>query len=339
MSAAARRARARQAAVSLHAAPEGWTGLAADVLQGLAASPKTLPPKWFYDARGSELFDAICELPEYYPTRREAALLADVGSEVARAVPASEVVELGSGSSLKTPLLLDPLHAAGTLRRYVPVDVSASAIEAAIPALVARYPSLEIDARVCDFTADMSELRHGAGSPRLVAFLGTTIGNLQPAELHAFLVSARGLLAPGDALLVGHDLVKDPAVIVPAYDDSQGVTAAFNRNVLAVINRELHGDFDLGAFAHEATWNAGQERVEIRLRSTRAQTVRIASLGIEVAFRAGEAILTEISRKFRRESIQTAAERAGLALHRWYADGDGWYAVSLLTPSSRRLGA
>jgi len=332
MSAAARRPVAQPASVSLHAAPEGWTALAADVLQGLTSVPKTLPPKWFYDARGSELFDAICELPEYYPTRREAALLGDVGAELARAVPAAEVVELGSGSSLKTPLLLDPLHAAGTLRRYVPVDVSASAIEAAIPALLARYPALEIDARICDFTADLSELRNGAASPQLIAFLGTTIGNLQPVELHAFLVGVRGLLQPGDALLVGHDLVKDPAIIVPAYDDAQGITAAFNRNVLAVINRELHADFDLDAFAHEATWNPRLERIEIRLRSRRAQIVRIASLGLNVAFRAGEAILTEISRKFRRDGIVRAAGRAGLRLHAWHEDADGWYGVSLLTP-------
>ena len=307
------------------------TALAADVLQGLTSTPKTLPPKWFYDDRGSELFDAICELPEYYPTRREAALLAEIGPELARAIPAVEVVELGSGSSLKTPLLLDPLHAAGTLRRYVPVDVSASAIEAAIPALLTRYPSLEIDALVCDFTADMRELRTSAASPRLVAFLGTTIGNLPPAELHAFLIAVRGLLGPGDALLVGHDLVKDPAIIVPAYDDAQGVTAAFNRNVLAVVNRELHADFELDAFAHEATWNAALERIEIRLRSRCEQVVRIASLGLEVAFHAGESIFTEISRKFRREGIERASERAGLRLLAWHADTDGWYGVSLLT--------
>jgi L-histidine Nalpha-methyltransferase len=321
--------------VSMHAAPEGWTVLAADVLQGLTSTPKTLPPKWFYDARGSELFDAICELPEYYPTRREAALLADIGAELAQAIPAVEVVELGSGSSLKTPLLLDPLYDAGTLRRYLPVDVSAAAIEGAIPALLARYPTLEIDARVCDFTADMRDLRGGA-SPRLFAFLGTTIGNLPPSDLHDFLVKVRGLLGPRDALLVGHDLVKDPSIIVPAYDDAQGVTAEFNRNVLAVINRELHADFDLADFAHEATWNAALERIEIRLRSRRRQVVRIASLGLEVAFRAGESILTEISRKFRREGIERASAHAGLRLRAWHTDADAWYGVSLLTPAESR---
>ena len=232
MTAPARRAALEAVGVELHACPETWTALAADVLEGLTTSTKTLPPKWFYDARGSELFDAICEQPEYYPARREAALLAEIGPAVAAQVPAGEVVELGSGSSTKTPLLLDPLAAAGTLRRYVPVDVSASAVEEAVPALLERHPGLEIDARVCDFTADLSSLHARRNPPRLVAFLGSTIGNLQPAELHEFLVRVRPLLGRRDALLVGHDLVKDPSVIVPAYDDAAGLTAAFNRNVL-----------------------------------------------------------------------------------------------------------
>ena len=215
----------------------------------------------------------------------------------------------------------------------MPVDVSASAIEAAVGGLLERYPGLEIDARVCDFTADLGALRARKRPPRLIAFLGSTIGNLQPAELHGFLHGVRGLLGPQDALLVGHDLVKDPSVIVPAYDDAAGVTAAFNRNVLAVVNRELHADFDLDAFAHEASWNPALERIEIRLRSRRAQIVRIASLGLEVTFQAGESILTEISRKFRREVVARAAARAGLHLRAWHADADGWYGVSLLSPT------
>ena len=173
------------------------------MLDGLSTMPKTLPPKWFYDTRGSELFDAICQQPEYYPTRREAVLLTEIGEAVAAEVPAGEVVELGSGSSRKTHLLLDPLAAAGTLRRYVPVDVSTSAIEAAVGGLLERYPGLEIDARVCDFTADLGALRARRRPPRLIAFLGSTIGNLQPAELHEFLHGVRGLLGPRDALLVG----------------------------------------------------------------------------------------------------------------------------------------
>ncbi|MGK2936507.1 MAG: L-histidine N(alpha)-methyltransferase [Solirubrobacteraceae bacterium] len=289
--------------VELHAAPETWTALAADVLEGLSTTPKTLPPKWFYDARGSELFDAICEQPEYYPTRREAALLRT----------------------------LDPLHARGTLRRYVPVDVSASAMEAAIPGLAARYPGVEITAHVSDFTAGLVPLRERTtDGPRVVAFLGSTIGNLQPPDVHAFFGAVRELLAPGDVLLLGHDLVKSPSIVEPAYDDAAGVTADFNRNVLRVINRELQADFDEDLFAHEATWNPMLERIEIRLRATEPQVVRIASLGLEVTFLEGESILTEISRKFRPEVIERSAVRAGLALRAWYEDADGWYGVSLL---------
>ncbi len=321
------------AGLEIHAHPEAWTALAADVLEGLSSMPKTLPPKWFYDARGSELFDAICELPEYYPTRREAALLKRIGPDIAAAVPAAELVELGSGSSTKTPLLLDPLRAAGTLRRYVPVDVSAAAIETATTALAGRYPGLEIDAHVADFTSGLDLPRSDDG-PRLIAFLGSTIGNLQPVEVQAFLTTLRPLLGPEDALLLGHDLVKDPGILEPAYDDATGVTAAFNRNVLAVINRELHADFDLGAFDHEASWNATLERIEIRLRSRHAQIVRIASLGLEVPFLAGESILTEISRKFRRDVIERAAARAGYALRAWWTDADDWYGMSLLQPDS-----
>ena len=319
------------AGVELHAAPETWTALAADVLEGLSTTPKTLPPKWFYDARGSELFDAICEQPEYYPTRREAALLRTLGPALAGELGAAEVIELGSGSSTKSPLLLDPLHERGTLRRYVPVDVSASAMEAAMPGLAARYPGVEIAAHVSDFTAGLAPLRERmTDGPRVVAFLGSTIGNLQPPEVHAFFGAVRELLAPGDVLLLGHDLVKSPSIVEPAYDDAAGVTADFNRNVLRVINRELQADFDEDLFAHEATWNPMLERIEIRLRATAPQVVRIASLGLEVTFLEGESILTEISRKFRPEAIERSAVRAGLALRAWYEDADGWYGVSLL---------
>ncbi len=320
--------------VEVHAFPESWTALAADVLHGLSTTPKTLPPKWFYDARGSELFDAICDQPEYYPTRTEAALLEDVGARIAAEVPAAEVIELGSGSSTKSPLLLDPLHEAGALRRYVPVDVSAAAIEGAIPGLVGRYPGLEIDARICDFTTDLHGLPRPNGDPRIVAFLGSTIGNLQPVEVQAFLAQVRPLLGPDDALLLGTDLVKDVGVLEPAYDDAAGVTADFNRNVLAVINRELLADFALDAFDHEAMWNPVLERIEIRLRSVRDQVVRIRGLGLEVTFQAGESILTEISRKFRRGGLERAYAQAGLRLRGWYQDPDAWYALSLASPRS-----
>ncbi|MBJ7332293.1 MAG: L-histidine N(alpha)-methyltransferase [Solirubrobacteraceae bacterium] len=318
--------------VEIHAFPESWTALAADVLHGLSSMPKTLPPKWFYDARGSELFDAICEQPEYYPTRTEAAILDEMGARIAADIPAAEVIELGSGSSTKSPLLLDPLDDAGVLRRYVPVDVSAAAIEGAIPGLVDRYPNLEIDARICDFTADLRDLPRPSDEPRLIAFLGSTVGNMQPVEVQAFLAQVRPLLGPDDAVLIGADLVKDADVLEPAYDDAAGVTAEFNRNVLAVINRELQADFVLETFTHEATWNPVLERIESRLRSVCDQVVRIRGLGLEVTFQAGESILTEISRKFRRGGLERAYAQAGLQLRGWYQDPQAWYALSLASP-------
>jgi L-histidine N-alpha-methyltransferase len=313
------------AGVELHARPENWTALAADVLDGLLATPKTLPPKWLYDERGSELFDQITELDEYYLTRRETALLGEVGAEVVEGF--HELVELGSGMSTKTPLLLD--HMAGA-ERYVAVDVSPSAMRTALDRLAARYPGVEMVAEVCDFTGDLDVLaRRPDGPPRLVAFLGSTLGNMQPVEVRAFLERVKPLLGPGDALLVGHDLVKDVAVIEAAYDDAQGVTAAFNRNMLAVVNRELGADFDLHLFDHEARYNGFLDRVELRLRSRVAQVVRIAGLGLEVPFLAGESILTEISRKFTRPVMERAYAEVGLRLHAWHQDRDGWYAMSL----------
>src|SRR4051794_25937188 len=313
------------AGVELHARPENWTALAADVLQGLLTTPKTLPPKWLYDARGSELFDQITELDEYYLTRRETALLGDVAAQVVDGF--EELVELGSGSSAKTPLLLDHMPDA---RRYVGVDVSPSAMAAAMRRLSARYPGVEMVAEVCDFTGEMPVLHRRAGGPRrIVAFLGSTLGNMQPVEVRAFLERVKPLLAPGDALLIGHDLVKDPRVIKAAYDDAQGVTAAFNRNMLAVVNRELGADFDLARFDHEARYNPFLHRVELRLRSRVAQVVRIAGLGLEVPFLAGESILTEISRKFTRPVMERAYEEVGLGLRAWHEDEDGWYAMSV----------
>src|SRR3954451_11234103 len=257
------------AGVELHARPENWTALAADVLQGLLSTPKTLPPKWLYDAHGSELFDRITELDEYYLTRREIALLHAVGAELVDGF--AELVELGSGSSAKTPLLLDHMTGAA---RYVGVDVSPSAMRAAMARLAARYPGVEMVAEVCDFTGDLGVLVRNPSPPsppRLVAFLGSTLGNMQPVEVRAFLERVKPLLGPRDALLIGHDLVKDPAIIERAYDDEAGVTSAFNRNVLAVLNRELGAEFDLDSFDHEAFYNADMERVEIRLRSREAQ--------------------------------------------------------------------
>src|SRR3954447_24269976 len=315
------------AGVELHARPENWTALAADVLEGLLATPKTLPPKWLYDDHGSELFDRITELDEYYLTRRETALLGEVGAEVADGF--RELVELGSGMSTKTPLLLDHMNGA---ERYVGVDVSPSAMRAAMGRLATRYPGVEMVAEVCDFTGDLTVLeRRPDGPTRLVAFLGSTLGNMQPVEVRAFLERVKPLLGPDDALLIGHDLVKDVAIIEAAYDDAQGVTAAFNRNMLAVVNRELGADFDLHLFDHEARYNRFLDRVELRLRSRVAQVVRIAGLGLEVPFLAGESILTEISRKFTRPVMERAYAEVGLRLRAWHEDHDAWYAMSVAT--------
>ncbi|KUN38570.1 dimethylhistidine N-methyltransferase [Streptomyces longwoodensis] len=308
--------------------PEDATdaALRADVLHGLTTTPKTLPPKWFYDAHGSALFELITDLPEYYPTRAEREILDARATEIAAASGARTLVELGSGSSEKTRLLLDALTG---LRAYVPVDVSESALTGAGQALAAERPRLEVHALIADFTRPL-ELPDTPG-PRLVAFLGGTIGNLLPAERARFLASVRALLAPGDALLLGTDLVKDEQVLVRAYDDAAGVTAAFNKNVLAVVDRELGADFDLDAFDHVALWDAEQEWIEMRLRSRTAQTVKVPALGLAVDFAAGEELRTEVSAKFRQDGVRAELAEAGLELAHWWTDTEGRFALSLST--------
>ncbi|MGW2486189.1 L-histidine N(alpha)-methyltransferase [Streptomyces sp. NPDC001606] len=306
--------------------PEDATdaALRADVLRGLTANPKSLPPKWFYDARGSKLFDEITELPEYYPTRAEREILAVRSGEIAAASGARTLVELGSGSSEKTRYLIDALTG---LAAYVPVDVSESALRQAGQALVEERPGLEVHALIADFTAPLA-LPTTPG-PRLLAFLGGTIGNLLPAERAEFLASVRTLLAPGDGLLLGTDLVKDERVLVRAYDDAAGVTAAFNKNVLAVIDRELGADFDPDAFAHVALWDAEREWIEMRLRSRTAQTVKVPALGLAVEFAAGEELRTEVSAKFRKEGVTRELAAVGLDLTHWWTDEQGRFALSL----------
>ncbi|MER5584175.1 L-histidine N(alpha)-methyltransferase [Streptomyces asoensis] len=308
--------------------PEDATdaALRADVRGGLTASPKTLPPKWFYDARGSELFEEITRLPEYYPTRAEREILVDRAGEIAAAARARTLVELGSGSSRKTRHLIDALTELDT---YVPVDVSESALTQAGQALIAERPGLTVHALIADFTASLA-LPDSPG-PRLVAFLGGTIGNLLPAERAVFLASVRALLTPGDALLLGTDLVKDEQVLVRAYDDSAGVTAAFNKNVLAVVNRELGADFDPEAFRHVASWDTGHEWIEMRLRSRTAQTVKIPALDLAVDFAAGEELRTEVSAKFREEGVRMELAAAGMELTHWWTDAAGRFALSLST--------
>ncbi|MGW6740600.1 L-histidine N(alpha)-methyltransferase [Streptomyces sp. NPDC055025] len=308
--------------------PEDATGAAlrADVLQGLTRTPKTLPPKWFYDTRGSELFEEITRLPEYYPTRAEREILLARGPAIAAETGARTLVELGSGSSDKTRHLLDELTA---LQLYVPVDVSESALSGAARSLLTERPALRVHALIADFTAGLT-LPETPG-PRLVAFLGGTIGNLLPAERAAFLTSVRALLAPGDTLLLGTDLVKDESVLVRAYDDAAGVTAAFNRNVLSVIDRELGADFDPRDFGHVALWDAENEWIEMRLRARRALTVKIPELDLVVHFEAGEEVRTEVSAKFRQDGVRTELSAAGMELTRWWTDEAGRFALSLAT--------
>jgi L-histidine N-alpha-methyltransferase len=303
-----------------------------DVRQGLTARPKWLPPKWFYDARGSELFEEITRLPEYYPTRAEREILATRAPEIAALTGARTLVELGSGSSEKTRLLLDALSALGTLGEYVPVDVSDSALEGAGKALTADYPGLAVHAVVSDFTHGLG-FSASAAAPKLVAFLGGTLGNLLPAERADFLRSLRAGMAPGDALLLGTDLVKDPGVLVAAYDDTAGVTAEFNRNVLQVINRELRADFPVEDFEHVALWDAEQEWIEMRLRARRATTVTVRELELTVDFAAGEELRTEISAKFRRAGIDAELAAAGLRLTQWWTDEAGRFGLSLAEPA------
>jgi L-histidine N-alpha-methyltransferase len=314
--------------LTYHLGPDdAAAALRADALAGLTASPKELPPRWFYDERGSELFDRITRLPEYYPTRTERSILSAHAGEIAAAAGADVLVELGSGTSEKTRLLLTALREAGTLRRFVPFDVDPSVLRLAGSALVEEYPGLDVEGVVGDFTRHLGELP--TDGRRMVVFLGSTIGNLAPAERTAFLGELAGTLQPGESFLLGTDLVKDPARLVRAYDDAEGVTAEFNRNVLLVLDRELKADFDPAAFAHVAQWDAEHEWIEMRLRSTADQVVHVADLDLEVPFTEGEEMRTEISAKFRRAGVERDLAAAGLELTHWWTDPAGDFGLSL----------
>jgi L-histidine N-alpha-methyltransferase len=314
--------------VDVHLHPDAMGhALEADVREGLSQVPKTLPPKWFYDERGSELFDAITRLPEYYPTRAERVILVDRAGEIASRTRADTLVELGSGTSEKTRLLLDALARAGTLRRFVPFDVSEETLRAAATAVASEYGGVEVHAVVGDFEHHLDRIPDGGR--RVVAFLGSTIGNLDPDARAAFLAEVADGLATGDSLLLGTDLVKDVDRLVAAYDDAAGVTAEFNRNVLRVLNRELDADFDVDAFEHVARWNSEAEWIEMWLRAQRAQRASIARIGMRVDFAAGEELRTEISAKFRRGGVERELAAAGLSLHAWWTDPAGDFALSL----------
>jgi L-histidine Nalpha-methyltransferase len=309
------------------AADSAYQALRRDVFDGLRSTPKSLPPKWFYDSVGSELFDQITRLPEYYPTRAEAEILRARSAEIAVASDADTLVELGSGTSEKTRMLLDALHNRGSLHRFVPFDVDANILSTAAAAIQSEYAGIEIKAVCGDFEEHLTEIPNGGR--RLFVFLGSTIGNLTPGPRGEFLATLSEVMRSGDSLLLGTDLVKDTARLVCAYDDAAGVTAAFNRNVLAVINRELDADFDVEAYQHVARWNAEEERIEMWLRADRHQRVRVGALQLTVDFAAGEEMLTEVSCKFHPGGVNAELAGAGLSRIRWWTDNAGDFGLSL----------
>jgi len=309
------------------AADSAYHALRRDVFDGLRKTPKSLPPKWFYDSVGSDLFDQITRLPEYYPTRAEAEILRTRSAEIAEASEADTLVELGAGTSEKTRQLLDALRDRGSLRGFVPFDVDANMLSTTATAIQGEYPGIEINAVCGDFEEHLTEIP--GGGRRLFVFLGSTIGNLTPGPRAEFLATLAAVMRPGDSLLLGTDLVKDTDRLVRAYDDAAGVTARFNRNVLTVVNRQLDADFDVDAFHHVARWNTEEERIEMWLRSDLAHRVRVDALDLDVEFEAGEEMLTEVSCKFHREGVRAELAEAGLRPIRWWTDGAGDFGLSL----------
>lgn len=297
----------------------------------LRGRPRELPAVWLYDERGSRLFDEITRLPEYYLTRAEHEILVRRAAEIATLTEARTLVELGSGTSEKTRLLLAALEAAGTLERFVPLDVSEGVLRASAEAIAARYRNVGVHALVADFERHLTALPEGPG--RLVAFLGSTIGNLDPARRSRLLRTVAAVLSPDDRFLLGVDLVKEPARIEAAYNDSRGVTETFVRNGLTVVNRELGADFDQERLEFVSRWDAEHEWMDIGFRATDAHSVSIPGLEVELPFQRGEALRFEISAKFRRDGIERELASAGLSLDGWWTDPNGDVALLLASGS------
>ncbi len=312
--------------VCLHAPDELRDQLAVDARRGLSARPKELPPKYFYDARGSELFERITTLPEYYLTRAETSILERFAAEIVGHVRPDEIVEIGAGFSRKTQLLLDALQAHGG-GRFTPIDVSEGALRAAGERLVARYPWLDFAGVVGDFERHLARVPRSGR--RLVAFLGSTIGNLEVDQRVRFLRNVRAMLAEGDRFLLGVDLVKSPERLHAAYNDSRGVTAEFNKNVLHVLDRELGGDLPVDRFEHRAFYDPRRERIEMRLVARGEIRARLEAIDLDVSFTDGEELHTEISCKFRREAVEREFRAAGLTPERWMTDAPGDFALAL----------
>jgi L-histidine Nalpha-methyltransferase len=314
--------------VEVHLPPGGpLSGMAADVRAGLTKPFKELSPRYFYDERGSDLFERITELDEYYPTRCEREILQERSNEIVEAAQPRALIELGSGSAAKTRVLLDAMSEASCLEAYAPVDISEEITRDTADRIASEYEGVTVLGHVCDFELDLE--RVPVEGPRVIAFLGGTIGNFPPAQRASFLRRIANLLDPEDRFLLGTDLVKDRATLELAYDDPEGVTAAFNTNVLAVLNDRLDADFDLDAFEHVARWDADNLWMDIRLRSLKHQVIDIRALDLQVAFAAGEEMRTEISTKFMRPGLEGIYAEAGLELTDWWTDDEGLYALSL----------
>jgi dimethylhistidine N-methyltransferase len=318
-------------AIRVLEAPEDAETERAEILRGLSARPKRLPCRLFYDERGSRLFERICDLPEYYPTRTEHALLAERAGEIAALANAAHLVELGSGSATKTRLLVDAVRRPGRPLAYTAIDVSESSLRVAAAALLARYPALDVQGVAATYETGLDALatRATPDEQRLVLFLGSTIGNLDPAETSTFLGRVRASLSPGDGFLVGTDLEKDPVVIEAAYNDAQGVTAAFNLNILRHVNRRFRADFALDAFAHVAFYRRDRHRIEMHLESLAAQRVTLAALGFGIELAAGERIETEISRKFDLDEFGAELAKHGFEVARQWTDAKRWFGLTL----------
>jgi L-histidine N-alpha-methyltransferase len=317
--------------IEVHLGPEEWSAaLRADAAAGLAAEQKELPPTWLYDERGCELFEAITELPEYYPTRTERSILIDRADEIAERSGADTLVELGAGSAEKTRVLLDAMVRTGSLRRYIPFDVAEPMLHATADAIAEDYPAIDVLGVVGDFREHIGCIP--SDGRRMIAFLGGTVGNLRPEERAQFLEDLASTMEPGDSLLLGTDLVKDRDRLIAAYDDAAGVTAEFNKNVLSVLNRQLDADFDVDAFDHVARYDEDAGWIEMHLQAPAGARVSVRGLDLTIELEPGETIRTEISAKFRHDQVVDELAAVGLVMQEWWTDPSGDFALSLSAP-------
>jgi L-histidine Nalpha-methyltransferase len=300
-----------------------------DVIQGLTKNPKTLPAKYFYDSRGSQLFEQICELPEYYPTRTEASILRQYAGEIARITGDCELVELGSGSSTKTRLLLNAYQSRNYSCKYVPVDVSASILKESALQLQVEYPALYVQGLIGTYEQALAQLTPASLPARMIFFLGSSLGNFTPQECDVLLNQIKDVLAPGDYFLLGIDLQKSQQILEAAYNDSQGITAAFNLNMLDHLNWRFQGDFDTNLFTHQAIYNQQENQIEMYLHCQTSHVVNLEKLGLNVTWKTGESILTEISRKFDLDTVEKELDSKGLKTIKSFTDPQKWFGLIL----------